>query len=453
MTKLTFLPVVILSMLSLGLQSQITITNTDLPAAGDTLRYSITGFPVGTDFSATGPNHTWNFSSLSHQSQGVEKYVSVSSVNILLPFLFGLQAFAQKIHSDLPLGQFTSVVPDFYFVYNKTASLYAQEGFSLIFNGLPLPFKYASRDILFKLPLTYPHKDSTTFAGTFALGDTVKIFRSGYRKNVVDGWGIITTPYGQFQTLRVKTTLYEQDSLFWASFPEPISVKRTTIQYKWLAKNTKLPVLEASFLLIEENEMVPLNVRYRDIYRTPPAVTTPVPEFSVVKTELEVNETVVIINQSTPNHFINSYTWDIQPEHFQYLYLTGPTTAQPILRFTKPGVFAISLTAVNQAGSNTLTKSEYITVKSTPSWIDETFGNSFKIKPVLQEDNLTIHGLIHNGELRIIDMAGRIVLSNRVNRIEPISTNIGAVPPGTYIIQFKPSHTNAFYKPSKFIKP
>jgi len=102
MKKLSFL-LLSLFLVTTGLKSQITIESTDLPAAVYTRRYSsIAGFSEGVDFSAAGPNHTRDFSSLSYQEQGAGHFVTMCTDNILPAFLYGNTSLAQRVRADLP---------------------------------------------------------------------------------------------------------------------------------------------------------------------------------------------------------------------------------------------------------------------------------------------------------------------------------------------------------------
>jgi hypothetical protein len=69
---------------------------------------------------------------------------------------------------------------------------------------------------------------------------------SKFRKNTVDGWGTLTTPYGEFQTLRVKTEITEYDSLYSDSLGMGIPMTRNIIEYKWWANGYHEPVLVVS---------------------------------------------------------------------------------------------------------------------------------------------------------------------------------------------------------------
>ncbi len=270
MKKITIF-IILFKLISTGLLGQITINQNDMPAAGDTLRYSLTVNPHQFDFTQTGENFQWDFSTLTHQAQGLEEYQLVSSINYLVAlFIFGMDAIATSAIDDLPLDEFEIDVDGVYSVFSKSTAQYTLDGFFVMIDGNALPLNYSDADEIYSFPLNYADQDSTTFFGTTNLGDTLSLTKQGYRVNEADGWGNIITPYGEFDVLRLKSIIYESDSLFWQSLGDPFVLKRTTTRYSWLAKNEKIPILQVSYVAIEGSEDNPsVTIKYRDIYREP----------------------------------------------------------------------------------------------------------------------------------------------------------------------------------------
>jgi hypothetical protein len=89
------------------------------------------------------------------------------------------------------------------------------------------------------------------------------------RSTEVDGWGVISTPLGTFNALRVRHDITESDSLyidfsgfgFWVPVPVPL-----THEYEWWTNGQKEPLLKITTNVIQGNETVTA-VEYRDIYR------------------------------------------------------------------------------------------------------------------------------------------------------------------------------------------
>jgi PKD repeat protein len=86
-------------------------------------------------------------------------------------------------------------------------------------------------------------------------------------------------------------------------------------------------------------------------------VTTPVADFSADKTSILVGEYVQFNNLSTNNP--SSYKWE-----FTGAEISASSETNPKVKFISEGTFTVKLTATNSAGSNTKTKTGYITVKA-----------------------------------------------------------------------------------------
>ncbi len=163
-----------------SLFSQITVDQSDMPAPGDTLRVSLTNaVPAG--YAKTAMDTTWNYAALEALSQRVDTFVSATST----PYLF----FVLLTGANLATPRNSSPVP-----------------------GLPLSQGY-----------TFYKNSSGAYS---ELGSAF----------TVQGWGNLTTPYGSFQTLRVRSTLAIRDSIFIDSLQTGFPINRDIIEYKWLAK-------------------------------------------------------------------------------------------------------------------------------------------------------------------------------------------------------------------------
>ncbi len=234
---------------SANVMGQIIIDQTDMPVVNDTFRLS-SGIPNPlSDPAVTGPNHVWDYSWLIPFAQNIDTFRSVSSTGALYAFFFVNNAgnvnranLATKgpVFPSVAGVSITDVVS---FMYNSTAS-YKQVGIGANLNGATIPIAYAPHDIVYKFPMNYGNIDSSNSAFSLALtglgyyGYTLK------RNNEVDGWGNLTTPFGTFQTLRVKSTLIQKDTLYVDSLATGFGIDRPlTIEYKWLADNKGVPLL------------------------------------------------------------------------------------------------------------------------------------------------------------------------------------------------------------------
>lgn len=239
--------------------AQLTINSSDLPNGGENIRTSV-AVTTTEDPALTGAGYTWDFTSLTPSLQRNEIFDAAGTYtgyyNALYSQFTGVPTTYGKVNftaSLLPIpGMTVSMAYDF---FRKSSTSLKQVGLAYTLNdSLPLPFEYTQADYVYNFPLNYGNSDSCNFkysphhiipAGTlpFYYGGT------GTRINEVDGWGTLTTPYGSFPTLRIKSTVTQTDTIFLDSVTGGISLERPTkIEYKWLTPGAKIPLLQ-----IDEN--------------------------------------------------------------------------------------------------------------------------------------------------------------------------------------------------------
>jgi hypothetical protein len=238
----------IISMSFIQLSAQPVINKDDMPAAGDTIRLSISNNANGIDYALTGTNYLWDFSSLNEQSQRVDTFVSVSTCPLVYQADFTYLAdsahkasFAQPQPdiTTLPNVQFTEVY-NFFRVSDYT---YTQVGQGAKINAVPTPIRYNDPDLLYTFPLTYGVTDSSQYeyhlniTGLGYYGETKK------RVNIVDGWGTLITPYDTLLCIRVFSTSYIHDTIFADTLGFGFAQDRTEKEYKWLTDTIGLPAL------------------------------------------------------------------------------------------------------------------------------------------------------------------------------------------------------------------
>jgi hypothetical protein len=253
---------IICSLSSIFAQAPITITSSSMPSSGDTIRYS-NSTPNGLDFSSTGQNYYWDFSNLNSINQDIYQYKAASQTPYAFYFI-GLNKYGLKVADSI--GAATFKFYDVYNFYQKTSSVFKTDGTGFKFNGIPLAAYYSDDDELYQFPLNYSDRDSSNYAYSVSLGPTLSYSQKGYRINEVDGWGYIKTPYDSLACLRLVSTSYGEDSLNINGFP--VNFPNVQRSYKWLSTTEKIPVLEISGQL-QNNNFTPTQVRYRDNYRSP----------------------------------------------------------------------------------------------------------------------------------------------------------------------------------------
>ncbi len=257
-----------LSTIALLSYGQTTIGINNFPSSGDQYVYSNAN-TNGVDVSLTGTNINWDYSSLVNVSNDTATYVSVTATPFAYQFYFN-NGFIYPNHKadyaieGIEINAFNQVTISEVFNFHKknNASL-EMVGFGANINGIPASIKYDTIDQLYPLPLSYGASDSTS---AYYLLDVPSLGTYGQhiqRKVVVDGWGSIITPYQTYnQSLRVKTTLYQRDTL---KVEQPFSTpgiafnRPVQTTYEWFANGIGVPVFSVT---LQGNTIS--NVKYID---------------------------------------------------------------------------------------------------------------------------------------------------------------------------------------------
>ena len=224
--------------------AQITVTTSDLPSSSSKIRLSTALTAGSIDYTLTGADYTWDFSTLVAVSQTIDTFVTVASTSIYYYPSFILAANQAEKQPDMNLLIFT--LSNTYNFYKNAAASYAEIGYGTQFSVIPvpIPIKYDNPDVMYKFPLNYNNVDSSASNGSVSLTTLGYYGEVKTRHNVVDGWGSITTPYGTFDALRVKSLITVKDSLHLDTIMTfPISITRNITEYKWLAKGLSYPLL------------------------------------------------------------------------------------------------------------------------------------------------------------------------------------------------------------------
>lgn len=235
--------------------AQIVVTHTNMPAMGDTIRYSNVK-TNSVNYSLTGTNFFWNYDTLVPVNQGMYNYTPASSTPYAFYFVgdYGL-----KIADSI--GAATLKFYNVYDFYKNTTAAFETKGMGFTYSGFPIGANYSTPDQIYVFPLTYANHDSTLYKVSIAPTSTLSYTQYGYRITDVDGWGVIKTPYDSVPCIRVVSTAYGKDSINYSGFP--ITIPDVQRSYKWLSLTEKIPVLELSGPYTGGN-FTPNVARFRD---------------------------------------------------------------------------------------------------------------------------------------------------------------------------------------------
>lgn len=251
-------------LLHFSLIAQVSITSDAMPAPGDTIRYSNALSTEGIDYTLTGENYEWDFSSLTPLFQSVDTFASVSSVPFLYQLVF-IPGFVANLAQKYPeIDTLGIPVADPYRFFKNTSSSYDDVGFAVTVADIPLPLKFDDPDVIYNFPVEYGNSNTSYSGVEFAIPDLGFISIDRQRINEVDGWGTLTTSMGTYNVIRMKSSVIEKDSIYIDSinFGQPIN--RNYVEYKWLSPDFVQPLLQVT----EEGPL--LTVAWVDSINNPP---------------------------------------------------------------------------------------------------------------------------------------------------------------------------------------
>lgn len=260
---------------TLTVNAQITLTSANMPVLGDTGRYSNASLLTVGNYTVTGANYSWDFSGMDSTGQGMRKFVASSTTPY--GFYFFSPKYGEKTADSIPIpaipgSTLSLTMKNVHSFYKKNGtSSFNSVGVGVTMMGFPIGSTASDEDELYKFPLNYGNRDSTTFKFSTPTLTIVPFYykKQGYRITEVDGWGTIKTPYGIEQCLRVVTTQYSQDTIHISALPAGFNTfgfPNDVRSYQWLTATEKIPYLEVSGQMLF-GTFIPTRARYRDIIR------------------------------------------------------------------------------------------------------------------------------------------------------------------------------------------
>lgn len=297
--------------LGFSLSAQITLTNADFMGASDSIFYT-TGDDFSIDPTPAGPNQTWDYSSLNGVSQKIVTHYPMSAAGFSYQFTFqNAEFFTDNIDMPIDPSQFGQFLPIqienmvgfFLLDQNEMTNL----GYGADISSFPVPMQMDTVDTWYEFPINY----GDTWGGPFyfkldmnPVQDLIYLTHSD-RTTEVTGWGNLTTPYGNYDCLKLKHIVVAEDSVridlgfgaMWLPIPA-----RTTTEYQWIPLGENGPVM----VVKEDATLGVTDVYYKDAYNPTLAIEenkeksanitifpNPTKDFVEIKTELEVRRAFV----------------------------------------------------------------------------------------------------------------------------------------------------------------
>lgn len=398
--------------LASAVQAQITITQQHMPSAGDTIRYSTATTSGSLDFQSTGANYTWDFTNLQPNSQGLYEFKSSLQTPYILSF--GFTAIGLKIADTLGAGQLQ--LKNVYNFFKKSSSAYEAVGLGFQYAALPLPQsgKHSNSERIYKLPLTYGDKDTDTYAVTipislagFPVGSLIQM---GTRTTETDGWGTISTPYGNnIPCIRVVAQIDAYDSISIGTLNVNTAIRTQRTEYKWLSTSEKVPILEITGTWAGRT-FIPTFIRYRDIPRNIGSPFQVNASFEADRTMAGEGDTIRFVNNSSGLNL--SYRWAFAPATgFEFVAGTDANSEEPLVKFNNPGYYSVKLVASNQLLSDSMGRPNYIEIKARiPGSVGGSDLNALRVFPNPSSGIIRLSGFTFSepASYQLYDMLGKL---------------------------------------------
>ena len=297
--------------------AQVNVSSSDMPVPGDTIYYTSFAGALPVPVSSTGQNYTWDYSSISGTIQRLDSFIAVSSAPFFYVATFNnpldpLHKATVSLKTTPPQsgGSFSPITfQDFYAFYRNKTTEYAQVGVgaTISINGsspTPVPAKFSALDIIYKFPLNYGNEDSSKSSYKFDLGASGFFSERRDRYNTVDGFGQLITPFGSFQTVRVKSYSVIEDTIYFNSFP--LKFKRYETLYSWLAPGFNSPLLKITQTAFSQNGTPTTQTEYFDFNK----LSTSLLNMKEKATGISISGTFIKFPSLMENTFIYLFSID-----------------------------------------------------------------------------------------------------------------------------------------------
>lgn len=235
------------SIVSLTTLGQITISSIDLPQPGQNYFRSNANNPT-IDLTETGANYTWDYTGLKRASRDTMIYEEVSQTPLFYQFQFNspinipYKATEAKYTPDVDIGGFLEMTNNYLFSKNSSTE-WTEVGIGTTITNVPVPTKYSDIKVKLQLPLNFNDANTDDFSYLINLPGFGAMGQDGTLSYTVDGWGILKTPAGSFEVLRVKTEVTKSDTIFIQLLGFGIRIPSNETIYEWYSKGEGFPIL------------------------------------------------------------------------------------------------------------------------------------------------------------------------------------------------------------------
>lgn len=263
------------------ISAQVSIDGSNFtgPASEITYLSGMPGFELPFDLETTGESLEWDLSEFDGTAQEPEIYNDVADLDFFYQLTFNdpgapevmathyiesVDLEALDVDLELPVE-----LSDVYQFYRNDESGYYEVGLAFSVSGFPLMNPYDDIDRVYKFPLTFDERDTSDVAFEIEFPFVGFYGQEGVRYSHVDAWGTLTTPYGEYEVLRVRAERLITDTVFSEQFGLEQTIERPLqIDYAWISPDhdgeiLRVTVIEGQMvnvqLLLDEEEDIDLS--------------------------------------------------------------------------------------------------------------------------------------------------------------------------------------------------
>lgn len=202
-----------------------------------------------------GQEAIWTISDWQSTGTTVEHFVALDSLSVVNQLYFNNELFNPEHYSTvaMPVGPEVLDLPvplnitDGYAFFRKDETGYYNTGTAFAIEGIPVATPNDTVERIYKFPMEYGTTDTSTLSYFINVPSLGAYGQHATRQSVVDGAGILITPYGTYDVLRVRAQRQIVDTLYIEQLGTGQTIVRPDqIDYAWISPEEEAPVLEMS---------------------------------------------------------------------------------------------------------------------------------------------------------------------------------------------------------------
>jgi len=217
------------------------------------------GFTLPFNLEMAGGDLNWDLSDFEGVTEDEELYQGIGEMGFLYQLTFddpgNPDAMATHAIESVDLEEIDVDVElpvelsDVYQFYRNDSSGYYEVGLAFSASGFPIITPYEDTDRIYKFPLTFDERDTSDVSFEVSIPFIGFYGQSGTRYSHVDAWGTLTTPYGEYDVLRVRAERLITDTLFFGEFDIAETVQRPLqVDYAWISPDHDGEILRISVI-------------------------------------------------------------------------------------------------------------------------------------------------------------------------------------------------------------